>query len=120
MKCLPESTRRTSTAGRILSAKCRHIASQVTQAHKPLSDSSASVRVVLDRNFEFRMPLPWLLAAPVGIDKVRGSKGSDLLTGCVLLRVSLWQNKLPVDALPTEGWVDLQLLAEEDLLAVSG
>jgi hypothetical protein len=33
------------------------------------------------------------------------------------LRFSLWQNQLPVDALPLEGWMELELLAEEDLLA---
>jgi hypothetical protein len=32
----------------------------------------------------------------------------------------MWQNHLPVDALPLEGWMDLELLAEEDLLAYSG
>jgi hypothetical protein len=32
----------------------------------------------------------------------------------------LWQNHLPVDALPVEGWIELELLTEEDLAAVSG
>jgi len=93
---------------------------QVLQGDKLLADSSDPARVVLDRNFEFRVPLQWLLAAPVEIDKARGPKSSDLLTVRVRLRFSLWQNKLPVDALPTEGWIDLELLAEEDLMAVSG
>jgi len=93
---------------------------QVLQGDELLADSSDSARVVLDRNFEFRVPLTWLLAAPVEIDKARGPKSSDLLTVRVRLRFSLWQNKLPVDALPTEGWIDLELLAEEDLMAVSG
>jgi hypothetical protein len=34
------------------------------------------------------------------------------------LRFSVWQRQLPVDALPVEGWIELDLLAEEDLLAV--
>jgi alpha-amylase/alpha-mannosidase (GH57 family) len=98
-----------------------HITSwQVLQGDELLADSSDSARVVLDRNFEFRVPLQWLLAAPVEIDKARGPKSSDLLTVRVRLRFSLWQSKLPVDALPTEGWIDLELLAEEDLMAVSG
>jgi alpha-amylase/alpha-mannosidase (GH57 family) len=92
---------------------------QVLQGNEALADSSDSARVVLDRNFEFRVPLQWLLAAPVEIDKARGPNSSDLLTVRVRLRFSLWQNKLPVDALPTEGWIDLELLAEEDLMAVS-
>jgi hypothetical protein len=43
-----------------------------------------------------------------------------VLTTRLRLRFSLWQNHLPVDALPLEGWMELELLAEEDLLAVSG
>jgi alpha-amylase/alpha-mannosidase (GH57 family) len=93
---------------------------QLTQGDKVLDELSDSARAVLDRNFEFRVPLTLLLAAPVELDKLRGPKGSDLLTVRVRLRFSLWQNHLPVDALPTEGWIDLELLAEEDLLAVSG
>jgi len=76
--------------------------------------------VALGRNFEFRLPLTWLLAAPLDIDKVRGAKSSDVLTTRLRLRFSVWQNRLPVDALPVEGWIELELLAEEDLLAVSG
>jgi hypothetical protein len=93
---------------------------QVTQGDNVLDNSSNSARVVVDRNFEFRVPLTWLLAAPVEIDKIHGPNGSDLLTVRVRLRFSLWQHRLPVDALPTEGWITLDLLAEEDLLAVSG
>ena len=84
------------------------------------TDSRDLVRVVLFRNFEFRLPLTWLLAAPLEIDKVRGPKSSDVLTTRLRLRFSVWQNHLPVDALPVEGWIELELLAEEDLLAVSG
>ena len=93
---------------------------QISQGDKVLDDLSDSARAVLDRNFEFRVPLTLLLAAPVELDKLHGPKGSDLLTARVRLRFSLWQNHLPVDALPTEGWIDLELLAEEDLLAVGG
>ncbi len=92
-------------------------------AGKPVADSTEAndiARVALVRNFEFRLPLTWLLAAPLGIDKVRGPKSSDVLTTRLRLRFSLWQNHLPVDALPLEGWIELELLAEEDLLAVSG
>jgi hypothetical protein len=84
------------------------------------SADSGGARVVLVRNFEFRLPLTWLLAAPLEIDKVRGPKSSDLLTTRLRLRFSLWQNHLPVDALPVEGWIELELLAEEDLLGVGG
>ncbi|MGA2236154.1 MAG: glycoside hydrolase family 57 protein [Terriglobales bacterium] len=88
---------------------------------KVLADSTDSkdARVALVRNFEFRLPLTWLLAAPLEIDKVRGPKSSDVLTTRLRLRFSLWQNHLPVDALPVEGWIELELLTEADLLAVS-
>jgi alpha-amylase/alpha-mannosidase (GH57 family) len=79
-----------------------------------------SPQMALARNFEFRLPLVWLLAAPLEVDRLRGTKGSDLLTVRLRLRFSLWQNQLPVDALPVEGWIDLELLAEEDLLALGG
>jgi len=90
---------------------------------QPVADSTDAgdmARVALVRNFEFRLPLAWLLAAPLEIDKVRGPKSSDLLTTRLRLRFSLWQNHLPVDALPVEGWIELELLAEEDLLGVGG
>jgi alpha-amylase/alpha-mannosidase (GH57 family) len=84
------------------------------------SHAQEKARVVLLRNFEFRLPLSWLLAAPVGMDKLRGPESSDLLTVRLRLRFSIWQNRLPVDALPVEGWIELELLTEEDLLAVGG
>jgi len=71
-------------------------------------------------NFEFGLPLKWLLAAPLEIEKVRGLKSSDVLTVRLRLRFSVWQNHLPVDALPVEGWIELELLAEEDLVAGGG
>src|SRR5450631_971824 len=96
---------------------------KVTQREdKGVADSmdSRDARVALVRNFEFRLPLTWLLAAPLQMDKVRGPKSSELLTVRLRLRFSLWQNQLPVDALPVEGWIELELLTEEDLLAVGG
>jgi len=84
------------------------------------TDVENPVRVALARNFEFRLPLSWLLAAPLELEKIRGAKGSELLTTRLRLRFSLWKNRLPVDALPVEGWIELELLTEEDLMAVSG
>ncbi len=82
-------------------------------------DAKDMARVALVRNFEFRLPLTWLLAAPVAIDKVRGPKSSDVLTVRLRLRFSVWQNHLPADALPVEGWMNLELLDEEDLQAAN-
>ena len=77
-----------------------------------------AVRIALARNFEFRLPLAWLMAAPLELAKVQGAQSSELLTTRLRLRFSLWKNRLPVDALPVEGWIELELLAEDDLLAV--
>jgi len=89
---------------------------------KALADltDAKDARVALVRNFEFRLPLTWLLAAPLEIEKVRGLKSSDVLTTRLRLRFSLWQKHLPVDALPVEGWIDLDLLTEADLVALGG
>jgi len=83
---------------------------------KPLALSAepGEARVALVRNFEFRLPLKWLDSAPVGIEKVRSSQSPDI-PAHVRLRFSLWSNRLPVDALPVEGWIELELLPEEDL-----
>ncbi|MGA8153089.1 MAG: glycoside hydrolase family 57 protein [Terriglobales bacterium] len=61
------------------------------------------VKVAFARNFEFKLPLSLLLVPPA--IKLR-------------LRFSLWQNHLPVDALPLEGWIELQVLSEEDLASM--
>jgi hypothetical protein len=39
--------------------------------------------------------------------------------GKLRLRVSLWHNGLPVDALPLEGSIELDVLAEADLAATA-
>jgi alpha-amylase/alpha-mannosidase (GH57 family) len=85
----------------------------------PAADSGkGSPRAALQRNFEFSIPLTWLLATPVEIEKARSPKSSDLLTTRLRLRFSLWQKHLPVDALPVEGWIELELLSEGDLLSL--
>jgi hypothetical protein len=79
------------------------------------SASAASMR-----NFEFRLPLSWLLAAPgsassqTAAEKEKGAVPI-AATSRLRLRFSLWQNRLPVDALPMEGWIELQLLSEWEL-----
>src|ERR1700678_826573 len=111
--------------GRICSWKLTQGKSNVLEDSKEAKDSatagaSASLRVVLVRNLESPLPLAWLLAAPLEVEKVRGAMGSGSFTVRLRLRFSLWQNQLPVDALPVEGWIDLELLAEEELLALGG
>jgi alpha-amylase/alpha-mannosidase (GH57 family) len=79
-----------------------------------------SAKVALLRNFEFRLPLSWLLAIPVSgnhAGAVHSSAAGVAATSILKLRFSLWHNRLPVDALPVEGWIELQLLSEWELAA---
>jgi hypothetical protein len=76
----------------------------------------AGAKLALQRNFEFRIPLAWLCAAPVSAESAKQA-----ITPAVTrlrLRLSLWQNRLPVDALPLEGWIELHLLEEGDLMSL--
>ena len=71
-------------------------------------------RAVLSKNFEFRVPLSLLYATPV-----ESASPSDEAATKIRLRFSVWQNRLPADALPVEGWLDLQLLPEMELIAMA-
>jgi hypothetical protein len=90
---------------------------------KPLAtseNSSQEVKIALLRNFEFKLPLAWLLAKPVASAAVSaGGRASTPVTTLLRLRFSVWQNCLPVDALPLEGWIELRLLSEEELAALA-
>ena len=77
------------------------------------SDEQANAALL--RNFEFKLPLAWLLAAP-GEALNERKRDSLLAISKLRLRFSLWQNRLPADALPLEGWIELQVLSEGDLL----
>jgi hypothetical protein len=79
------------------------------------SEPGEGARVALGRNFEFRTPLAWLMAAPVELSKLQATHSFEALTTRLRLRFSLWRNHLPVDALPVEGWIELELLMEGDL-----
>jgi hypothetical protein len=68
-----------------------------------------------------------LLAKPVsiassapsgGVSQQPKAGGADVATASRLrLRFSIWQNRLPVDALPVEGWIELILASEAELMA---
>jgi alpha-amylase/alpha-mannosidase (GH57 family) len=79
--------------------------------------TDASPKVALGRNFEFRLPLTWLLATPHS----GAAAGPDAITipstSKLRLRFSLWLNRLPVDALPVEGWIELDLVSEAELVS---
>jgi alpha-amylase/alpha-mannosidase (GH57 family) len=76
---------------------------------EPLATSrrpKSQVALILLRNFEFKLPRAWL-QADSGDAEAR-----------LRLRFSLWQSGLPTDALPVEGWMELRLLSEEDLISL--
>ena len=75
------------------------------------------VKLALVKNFEFGLPLSWLLATPVSWDSRREQPSVPVATR-LRVRFSLWENRLPVDALPLEGWIELQLLSESSLAAM--
>ena len=77
--------------------------------------SKEGADVALARNFEFKVPLALLYAQP---PESTADSSSPAATE-IRLRVSIWQNRLPMDALPLEGWIDLQLLPEQELMALS-
>ena len=93
----------------------------VPDSEAPLAASDQArdqVTVALFRNFEFKVPLEWLLATPV-TSATESGNGTPMVPVATRLRMrfSLWQNGLPADALPLEGWIELPLLSEEDLIA---
>jgi len=78
-----------------------------------------SAKVALLRNFEFRLPLSWLAGKPVLAAAQSKATAPLAPTSRLRLRFSLWHNRLPVDALPMEGWIELLLLSEGELAAGS-
>jgi len=56
----------------------------------------------LAKVLEFQVPLAELGAAP-------GSR--------VRMRFSVWRDRLPIDALPAEGWLELDVVSEQELAA---
>src|SRR5712671_2071009 len=91
----------------------------------PFSAEGEDAKAALLRNFEYRVPLSWLLATPGS--SVSPQTGGDLAsqqkqsvaaiapTSRLKLRFSLWHDRMPVDALPVEGWIELHLVSEAEL-----
>ncbi len=76
-----------------------------------------SAKLALLRNFEFKLPLVWLLDVPENVAAAPSRDASrPAATTKLRLRFSLWQNRLPVDSLPLEGWIDLHVVSEGELL----
>jgi alpha-amylase/alpha-mannosidase (GH57 family) len=104
-------------AGKLASWKVEEGGAEKVLASSRQAEEPA--KVALLRNFEFKLPLAWLLATP-GASEIEQSaprKGAAIPpTSKVRLRFSLWQNRLPVDSLPLEGWIELQVVSEGELL----
>ncbi|HTS57124.1 MAG TPA: glycoside hydrolase family 57 protein [Terriglobales bacterium] len=83
------------------------------------AQANTEVRIALARNFEWKVPLSWLLATPVASAETAVGNPSLPIATKLRVRFSLWQNRLPVDALPLEGWIELQLLSEPGLAALA-
>jgi len=94
-----------------------------TFAAENLFAEDEAAKVALLRNYEFRLPLTWLLATPgtsVSAEEATRNSATSKPTAMaptsrLRLRFSLWRNGLPVDALPVEGWIELQLVSEAEL-----
>jgi alpha-amylase/alpha-mannosidase (GH57 family) len=92
----------------------------VADAEQPLATSDLpndQVAIALLRSFEFKLPLGWLQAPPSDSASQDANSAPGVPAATLKLRFSLWQNGLPTDALPVEGWMELHLLREEDLIA---
>jgi hypothetical protein len=79
-----------------------------------LSDSTSQqsdVVVALRQYFAFKLPLSYL-------QRSAGTALATQLTGATIrLRFALWQDRLPLDALPLEDWIELPIAAEDELMA---
>jgi alpha-amylase/alpha-mannosidase (GH57 family) len=105
-------------------AEKAHGAAAASNSGEASAGSGESAKLVLQRNFEFRLPLSWLLAKPgtspeTGPARAKPKAGVAEVppTSRLRLRFSLWQNRLPADALPVEGWIELHLVGEAELSA---
>jgi alpha-amylase/alpha-mannosidase (GH57 family) len=106
-----------TNAGKLTTWKIENGVAGRVMASSSQADEHAAIALL--RNFEFKVPLTWLLAVPTsgsdGTEKKAGS-ASSTPTSKIRLRFSLWQNRLPVDSLPLEGWIELQVVSEGELL----
>jgi hypothetical protein len=73
---------------------------RITEGDNEMPVEVPGVAVRLHKLFEFKLPL----------GRFATEEGDTLR-----LRFSLWRDRLPVDALPVEGWIELQLISDEEL-----
>jgi alpha-amylase/alpha-mannosidase (GH57 family) len=108
---------------RVESGKTRNWQVTSPDEDSPIATSEHArqeVKIALSKNFEFQVPLASLLATPVAGSTANGGRiASGPVTTLLRLRFSVWQNRLPVDALPLEGWIELRLLSEQELITLA-
>jgi hypothetical protein len=71
---------------------------------QPAADGDAGLRVTFSRILQLELDLSFL-----------GVQLGDVLR----LRFSIWRDRLPIDALPVEGWIEVPIVSEEELAAMS-
>jgi hypothetical protein len=104
-------------AERVLASSSQTLSGRASSSQASSGHIDEQMKVVLLRNFEFKLPLSWLLAVPGSSSEGERKPGmAPSATSKVRLRFSLWQNRLPVDSLPLEGWIELQVVSEGELL----
>ena len=89
----------------------------VASSAEPLK---SGLRIVVKRNFEFQLPLAWLdenLEHTSSLDVTKTS--TEGLVNRLRVRFSLFRNHLPIDSLPVEGWIELHLLSESELMSMA-
>jgi len=89
----------------------------VASSAEPLK---SGLRIVVKRNFEFQLPLAWLdenLEHTSSLDATKTS--TEGLVNRLRVRFSLFRNHLPIDSLPVEGWIELHLLSESELMSMA-
>ena len=77
------------------------------------------IRLVVKRNFEFQMPLALLAADRSTHPSDSQSKMETNSINRLRVRFSLFRNHLPIDALPVEGWIELHIVSETELMAMA-
>ena len=92
----PEPEAEAESARLALAHRDRTVAGSSQRRHR---DIEMRVR---NRSFEFRLPFALL-----------GTKIGSVLR----LRLSVWRDRLPLDALPIEGWIELPVTSEDELAA---
>ncbi len=104
----------TLTGGRVGAWQLTDSADHLVAQGERESADKAGVRLAVAKCVEFGLPLHWL-GVTERFDEAR-VPGQPTR---VHVRFSLWKDRIPADALPLEGWIELPLVPEHDLIGVA-